>query len=53
MRKYPTKKLIEETKVLIRLYQFLRYNCGLKYADKLSMKDLKHLLSALKAKDKR
>jgi hypothetical protein len=42
------KKLIEETKAIIRMYQFLRYDCGLRYADELSAKDLKRLLLALK-----
>jgi len=41
------RKLIEETKAIIRLHQFLRYECGLKYADKLSAKGLKRLLCAL------
>lgn len=39
------RRMIEETKAIIRLHYFLRYECGLKYADKLSAKDLKHLLS--------
>lgn len=52
MRKYPTKRLIQETKAIIRLKLFLRHDCGLKYADKLSAKDLRHLLSALKPKTK-
>jgi len=42
------RKLIEETKAIIRLYQFLRYECGLKEANKLSAKDLKRLLLTLK-----
>lgn len=42
------RKLIQETKAIIRFYEFLRYDCGLKYADKLSAKDLKKLLPALK-----
>lgn len=41
-------KLIEETKAIIRLHQFLRYECGLKEADRLSVKDVKQLLSTLK-----
>lgn len=44
MRKYPTKKLAQETKAIIRLYLFLRHNCGLMYADKLTAKDLAELL---------
>lgn len=43
-----SKRLIVETEAIIRLHQFLRYDCGLKYADKLSAKDLKRLLLALK-----
>ncbi len=43
------RKLIRETKVIIRLHQFLRYDCGLKYVDKLSMKDLKRLLQIISA----
>ncbi len=46
MLKYPTKKLISETQALIRLYQFLRYEVGLK--EELSFNDLKVLLYALK-----
>ena len=41
------RKLIEETKAIIRLYLFLRYDCGLRYADKLSARDLKELLRCL------
>jgi len=43
-----SEKLIEETKAIIRLYLFLRHDCGLKYADKLSVKDYKLLLNVLK-----
>ncbi|MFA5223618.1 MAG: hypothetical protein WC431_00405 [Candidatus Omnitrophota bacterium] len=46
MQRYPTQKLIKETGALIRLYLFLRYDCGLKYADKLSAKDLKNYFSS-------
>ncbi len=38
------RKLIEETKAIIRLHQFLRYECGPKYADKLSAKEFRQLL---------
>ena len=38
------KKLLEETKAMIRLYLFLRHDCGLKYADKLSARELKEVL---------
>jgi len=44
------KGLIEETKAIMRLYLFLRYDCGLKYADKLSARELRELLFALKTK---
>lgn len=43
------RKLIQETKAIIWLHQFLRYECGLKCADKLSAKDLKVLLSILRS----
>ena len=42
------KGLIEETKAIIRLYLFLRHECGLKKTDKLSVKDIKELLSVLR-----
>jgi len=42
------KKLIEEIKAIVRLHQFLRYDCGLKYADKLSAKELRELLKSLR-----
>ncbi len=48
MRKYPTEKLIQETKAIIRLHQCLRHECGLEEVDKLSAKDLKRLLLTLK-----
>jgi len=41
------KGLIEETKAIIRLYLFLRYDCRLRYADKLSAKELRELLKCL------
>ncbi len=41
------KKLLKETMAIVRLYQFLRYDSGLKIIDKTSLKDLKKLLSAL------
>jgi lantibiotic modifying enzyme len=43
------RKLIEETKQIIRLHWFLRYDCGLKYVDRLSARDLKRLLYVLKS----
>jgi hypothetical protein len=46
MLKYPSKRLIQETKALIRLQHFLRNEVGLKV--KLSAKELKTLLYALK-----
>jgi len=42
------RRLIEETRKIIRLYQFLRYDCGLKFADKLSAKDSKRLFLSYK-----
>ena len=44
------RKLIEETKAIIRLHQFLRYDCELKEADRLRAKDLKELLRRLKTR---
>lgn len=42
------RELIEETKALVRLYQFLRHDCGLQYADRLSAKEIRELLKAVK-----
>lgn len=42
------RKLLEETRAIIRLYQFLRYDCGLRGTDSLSAKNLKVMLSILK-----
>jgi len=41
-------KLIKETKAMIGLYLFLRHDCGLREADRLSARELKELLYALK-----
>jgi len=49
MRKYPTKKLIQETQAIVRLYLFLRHECGLKAADWLSVKELKSLLAVIRS----
>ena len=38
------RKLIEEAKALIRLYLFLRHDCGLREAGRLKAKELKELL---------
>jgi len=38
------RKLIEETKAMIRLYLFLRHDCGLREADRLSARELRGLL---------
>ena len=46
------RKLIKETKQIMRFYWFLRYEVGLEYADRLSAKDLKQLLSLLRIKNK-
>ncbi len=42
------RKLINETKAIMRLYFFLRHEVGLKEADKLSARELKGLLKAIK-----
>ena len=44
------RKLIEETKLIIRFYEFLRHKVGLKYADKLSAKYLRVLLNIQNSK---
>jgi len=41
----PSKELIQETKALIRLQLFLRYEVGLK--EDLSLKDLKAILNTI------
>lgn len=48
-RKVP-KSLIAETRRIIRLHHFLRYDCGLKVADELTVKDFKVLLSIIARK---
>lgn len=40
--------LIEETQALVRFYLFLRYEVGLKEADRLTASQLKTLLGALR-----
>ena len=42
------RKLIEETKAMIRLYLFLRHDCGLREADRLSAGELRELLRCLR-----
>ena len=42
------RKLIEETKAIIRLHQFLRYDCGLREADELSAKELRGVLNVIR-----
>ena len=42
------RKLIEETKAIIRLHQFLRYDCGLREADELSAKELREILNVIR-----
>ena len=44
------RKLIEETKAIIRLYQFLRYDCGLKEADGIAVSQLKAILKKFAVK---
>lgn len=46
MLKVP-EKLIKETKAMIRLYLFLRHECGLKEADRMSAGELRKLLGRL------
>jgi hypothetical protein len=41
------RKLIEETKAIIRLYEFLRNDCGLKEADKFTAKELREVLNII------
>ena len=41
------RKLIEETKAIIRLHQFLRYDCGLREADGLSAKELREIFNVI------
>ena len=40
-------KLIEETNQIMRLHWFLRHDCGLRYADKLSAKELREILNVI------
>jgi len=40
------KGLVEETKAIIRLYLFLRQECGLKYADRLTARELKEVVES-------
>lgn len=42
--------LLEETKAIIRLYLFLRHERGLREAKKLSARELREVLFALKTK---
>lgn len=44
------KELIEETKAIIRLYLFLRHECGLREADGLSAREMRELLRCLKTR---
>ena len=44
MYKQVPKRLIRETKAIIRLYLFLRHECGLKEVDRLDAEDLRELL---------
>ena len=40
-------KLIQDTKAIMRFYLFLRYDCGLKEADKFSAKELREVLNII------
>ena len=42
------KGLVEETKAMMRFYFFLRYEVGLKEADKLGARELRELLRCFK-----
>jgi len=44
------RKLIEETRRIMEFYWFLRHDCGLREADKMSAKELRELLLCLKKK---
>ena len=46
MLKVPNR-LIQDTKAIIRFYLFLRYDCGLKEADKFSAKELREVLNII------
>jgi len=46
------EKLIRETKAMIRLYLFLRYECGLREADKLSAREMRELLKSFEGQEK-
>lgn len=41
------RELIEETKAILRLYEFLRHDFGLKEADKFSAKELRVVLNII------
>jgi len=42
------KGLIEETKAIMRMYLFLRHECGLREADKLGAREIRELLRCLR-----
>jgi len=39
--------LVEETKAVMRLYLFLRYDCGLRGADNLEVRELREFLGCI------
>jgi hypothetical protein len=47
------RKLIKETKAIIRLYFFLRHDCGLREADRLRARELKELLRCLRTRQEK
>jgi len=47
MRKVP-EKLVKDTMAMVRFYLFLRHDCGLREADKLSARELRGLLKCLR-----
>lgn len=44
------RKLIEETKAIMRFYFFLRHECGMREVERLSAKQLRQLAAPLKEK---
>lgn len=42
------RRLIEETRQIMRLHWFLRHDCGLMEVDELSTKELRELVNGLK-----
>jgi len=51
MRKV-SEKLVKETKAMIRLYLFLRHDCGLKEADEMSARELRSICRSFSGQEK-